>query len=668
MKLGLGIDTGGTYTDSVILDIESGKVISKAKAPTTREDLSKGISNSISKLDREFFSSIKLVSLSSTLATNSVVEGKGSRVALIAMGEEYSRSVPTEKRIKVKGRHDLAGEETEPLDIDGAREFILKEKDLVDAFAVSGYLGVRNPAHEVEIKALIIELTDLPVVCGHELSTDLGFQERTLTAVLNARLIPVISDLISSAELILDEYNIQAPLMIMRGDGSIMSETVARERPVETILSGPAASINGARYLTGEEDAVIIDMGGTTTDIGILRDGMPRLDPEGARIADWRTRVKAISISTGGIGGDSRIVVNRGNIRLLPNRVIPLCHASSTYPEIRDRLEKLDQNEKYADPTYIDKSRLYQPTDFLIFNRMPKNFRLGSEDRQILNVLEEGPCLLTDLKERTGILPFSYSISRLEEYGVINRVGLTPTDILHAEGSYVIHDPSASISAVRFYSERLGTSQREFCKMVKQKVIDEISRGLLRKLLYEETRETSYCHVADHLVERMITGMKGTDYSCRMDLHKNIIGIGAPVETYLPSVARNMGADLIVPDHSEVGNAIGAITGSIIETVEILIQPKPGMAGLEDPPCSVHLPGEKKDFERLSQAILYARELGEEMVISRARQSGAHGVEVIKEEEPIALSGLEDGDRHLLIQLSLVFRSIGKPMQFYEEA
>lgn len=668
MKLGLGIDTGGTYTDSVILDIESGKVMSKAKALTTREDLSKGISNSISQLDEDIFHSIRLVSLSSTLATNSVVEGKGSRVALIAMGEEYSRSVPTEKRIKVDGRHDLSGEETEPLDIRGARDFILDVKDFVDGFAVSGYLGVRNPAHEIAVKTLISTLTDLPVVCGHELSTDLGFQERTLTAVLNARLIPVISDLISSAKLILNEYGIQAPLMIMRGDGSMMSENVARERPIETILSGPAASINGAKYLTGEEDAVILDMGGTTTDIGILRDGMPRLDPEGARIADWRTSVKAISVSTGGIGGDSRIVVNRGDIRLMPNRVIPLCHASSIYPKIRDRLEKLDLNEKYSDPAYIDKSRFYQPTDFLVFNRMPKNFRLGSEDLQILSELEEGPCLLTDLNERTGILPFSYSISRLEEYGVISRMGLTPTDILHAEGSYVLHDPSASILAVRFYSERLGTSPKEFCKMVKQMVIDAISRELLRKLVYEETREISYCPVADHLVERMVTGMRGPDYSCRMDLHKKIIGIGAPVETYLPSVARNMGTELIIPDHSEVGNAVGAITGSIIETVNILIQPKPGMAGLEDPPCSVHLPGEKKDFERLSQAIAYARELGEEIVVSKARQSGAHGVEVIKKEEPIALSGLENGDRDLLIQLNLVFRSIGKPMQFYEEA
>ncbi|NYT11852.1 MAG: hydantoinase/oxoprolinase family protein [Methanomassiliicoccales archaeon] len=668
MKFGLGIDTGGTYTDSVILDMGTGNVLSKAKAPTTREDLSKGISNSLSQLDRDLFPCIKLVSLSSTLATNSVVEGKGSRVALIAIGEEYSLSVPTEKRIKVKGRHDLAGEETEPLDVDKAKGFILEVRDFVDAFAVSGYLGVRNPEHEVETKELISTLTHLPVVCGHELSTDLGFQERTLTAVLNARLIPVISELISSAKLILEELQIQAPLMIMKGDGSIMSEKVARERPVETILSGPAASINGAKYLTDEEDAVIIDMGGTTTDIGILRDGMPRLDPEGARIANWRTRVRAISVSTGGIGGDSRIVVNRGNIRLLPNRVIPLCHACSIYPRIRERLEKLDLDEKYSDPTYIDKSRLYQPTDFLIFNRIPKNFRLGNEDWQILSVLEEGPGLLTDLKERTGILPFSYSISRLEEYGVISRVGLTPTDILHVEGSYVIHDPSASILAVRFYSERLGTSPKEFCTMVKQKVIDEISRELLRKLVYEETRETSYCPVADHLVEMMVAGMRGPDYSCRMDLHKKIIGIGAPVETYLPSVARNMGTELIVPDHSEVGNAVGAITGSIIETVEILIQPKPGMAGLEDPPCSVHLPGEKKDFERLSQAIAYARELGEEIVVSRARQSGAHGIEVFKEEEPIALSGLENGDRDLLIQLNMVFRSIGKPMQFYERA
>ena len=126
------------------------------------------------------------------------------------------------------------------------------------------------------------------------------------------------------------DNGINAPLMIVKGDGSLMGEEMAKTRPVETILSGPAASLIGARYLTGLKDAVVVDVGGTTTDIGILRGGRPRLDPEGAMIGGWRTKVKAADIATSGIGGDSRIVVNRGEIALLPPR--ELCRSASPHP------------------------------------------------------------------------------------------------------------------------------------------------------------------------------------------------------------------------------------------------------------------------------------------------------------------------------------------------
>ena len=255
------------------------------------------------------YSDIRLVSVSSTLATNSVVEGKGCRVGLILAGAEYRQTVTINEVVEIKGGHNLIGERLAELDIDKAREFVVSTMNKVDAYAISSYLSVRNPEHEIALKKMVQEVCDLPVVCGNELSTKLGFYERTITAVLNAKLIPIIADLLVSVKKVLSIHDIRAPLMIVKGDGSLMGEAMALEKPVETILSGPAASLIGAKYLTKEEDGIMIDIGGTTTDIGVLRGGKPRLDPEGAMIGGWRTRVKAADISTSGIGGDSRIVI-----------------------------------------------------------------------------------------------------------------------------------------------------------------------------------------------------------------------------------------------------------------------------------------------------------------------------------------------------------------------
>ncbi|HOE52136.1 MAG TPA: hydantoinase/oxoprolinase family protein, partial [Methanomassiliicoccales archaeon] len=338
MELGLGIDTGGTYTDAALVELGTGKVIAKAKALTTRNDLSIGIAGSLRNLGDVPLKDVKLVSLSSTLATNSVVEGKGCRVALIIAGDAYNGSVPVDHIIQVQGGHTIRGVPNCPIDLQAVEEYVAGIADQVDAIAISTFFSVRNPEHEIALKRMITSKWDLPVVCGHELSTQLGFQERTLTAILNAKLIPIMAELIQSVKKVLEEDGIKAPLMIVKGDGSLMGEQLAKERPVETILSGPAASLIGARNLTGENDAVVVDVGGTTTDIGVLRGGRPRLDPEGAIIGGWRTRVRAADISTSGIGGDSRVVVVNGQIMLGTLRVMPLCIASSQYPRVLERL------------------------------------------------------------------------------------------------------------------------------------------------------------------------------------------------------------------------------------------------------------------------------------------------------------------------------------------
>ena len=294
-RIGLGFDTGGTYTDAVIMDLESGELLARNKALTTRNDLSIGIRNAIADFDRGLLDRVSTVSMSSTLATNSIVEGKGCRVGLVCIGDELGIDVRVDEMVNVKGYFTAFGKEEEPLDEEAVRSFLESVDGKIDCLAVTGFMSVRNPKHEQRVKQMAKEILGIPAVCGYELSSGLGFNERAITSVMNARLIPVIDELLRSVAAVLAEFHIDTPLMVVRGDGSIMSEAMARERPIETILSGPASSINGANKLAGCLDSIVVDIGGTTTDIGVIRDGRPHLDPEGAIIGGYRTRVMAPS-------------------------------------------------------------------------------------------------------------------------------------------------------------------------------------------------------------------------------------------------------------------------------------------------------------------------------------------------------------------------------------
>jgi RNA polymerase sigma-54 factor len=211
-------------------------------------------------------------------------------------------------------------------------------KDQVMGFAVAARFGTRNPAHELAARDLIRRVTGRPVTCSHELSAQLNGPKRALTAVLNARLIGMIDRLVSACERHLAATGITAPLMVVRGDGALISAAMVRERPIETILSGPAASIVGARWLTGAADALVSDIGGTTTDVALLRDGLPEIDPEGARVGGFRTMVEAVAMRTTGLGGDSEVHLQTtgltGGLRLGPRRLIPVSLLAVDHPEM----------------------------------------------------------------------------------------------------------------------------------------------------------------------------------------------------------------------------------------------------------------------------------------------------------------------------------------------
>ena len=661
---GLGFDTGGTYTDAVILNMEDGSVVCCSKSLTTRNDLSIGIAGSIEGFDKELFKHVRMVSLSSTLATNSIVEGKGCRVALIAVGREFDKSIPVDEYICIRGGHTLSGKEKEPLDEKTAISFLKSIKGKVDGVAITSYLSVRNPEHENRLFELTKEIIDAPVVCGHQLSSSLGFNERTVTSIMNARLIPIIKDLIVSVKGVMANNGIDAPLMIVKGDGSIMGENIALQRPIETILSGPAASLIGAKNLTGVQDAIVMDMGGTTTDIGILRNGTPRLEKEGAVIGGKRTRVMAAEIATSGIGGDSRIIVNGDKLVLSPLRVVPLCIAADKWPVLKEKLRKAADAPPRFVPGCLDESRVTQEIEFFIKLRDIEVDFLTDDDRAFIDSIKDEPKSLTEAGNELNIHPYSFNVPKMEELGMIQRIGLTPTDLLHGEGTYVEFDAEASTNGIIHQAKKLKMSKEDFIAFAKQCVIDKIAAELLKKLFFEETKQMEPDVIGKDLMLKAITGKIGLDYGCKIKLNKPIIGIGAPVRAYFPQVAEKFDTELLLSEYSHVGNAVGAITGNIIESIDILITPFKGEGGADDPRCTLFASFGKKEFEKYSEALEYAKEQGSAIVSKRAKDAGADRFEVKIENKDKRFGFGDEYGGSILIETTITVTAVGKPKEF----
>lgn len=655
MTYGLGIDTGGTYTDTVIVDLGTGKSICSNKALTTRDNLSVGIRESLEGLDRSLLAKVSLTSLSSTLATNSVVEGKGCRVGLVCIGKKYLETSLPDVYAEIDGKFSMSGEEEIRLDTGSAKQVLEGMKGKVDAVVVSGYLSVRNPSHEERVAAMAARILDLPVVCGHELTSKLGFEVRTTTAVMNARLIPIIRELLDSVIAVMKDLGISSPLMVVKGDGAVMKAETAIMRPVETILSGPASSLVGAKALSGTDDAVVIDIGGTTTDIGILKNGFPRIEPEGARISGRRTRVMAADISTFGIGGDSRILVNGKEIMLTPVRVIPLCIAASKWPSVKSAIEGLVSVTDDRPSEGYDPEDIVQDTEFFILAHPRFTDELPEHDRMLLEALRKGPRRIADLCREFGLPAHAFSVAELERRGYVTRIGMTPTDLLHAEGSYTEYDAETSLIAAGYLSRKCGLTLEGFIDKAKTEVVNKMAASVMEKMMLDRNGSDELTESQKEIL-RMSLG-SNEDYSLRFELKRPIVGIGAPVGAWLPKVAELLRAELLLPSDSEIGNAIGAITGSVSETATVTVRAA-GTDVVEEPECNVFTGQTIKTFARPQEAMEFARSECARLAKAKASESGTANpvVEITVEENTMTVSG-----RSFFRGATVTAKATGKP-------
>lgn len=559
----LGIDTGGTYTDAVLFETNTGQVIGKAKAPTTHASLEDGIMKSIGALsDDTNLSEIEKVVLSTTLATNAIVEGQGHPTGLILIGDPPKGELPSVLMAQVGGKVNVKGKIITPLDADAAEKAIQSIAPHVEAFAVSGMMSVRNAALELQVKAMIQESCALPVVCGHELSAKLGFHDRTVTCILNASLIPIIEDFIKSVEKALKIFNIHAPVFMVKGDGALASLSFIRKKPIESILSGPAASIMGAMALTKAKDGIVIDMGGTTTDSAVVRDHSLALSSLGASVGGWQTQVDSAKITTWGLGGDTQIVPRRS------------------------------ENEYHISLPYLT-------------------------GRRVLPACRGG-----------------------EE-------GLTPTDLLHLTGAFVQWDPSLSKTVLDQQAEACQMLPEEYIQASEDEIFNTIEEKVLSVYRNERIPETE----PQYGYLKRVEGVQADTE----DLLKRlpVIAIGAPAGVWYTKLRERTGQMVLIPEHYEVANAVGAACASVEERIEVLVRPDEA----EDA-FVVHAGGECEHFAEKETAVDWAKEKAEAMSRANALAQGAPTVTVqTTVEEIVERTGLRE--RYVETRIRSVARASG---------
>lgn len=567
----LGLDTGGTYTDAVLIDgdrVAEGpaSVIGTAKALTTHDDLAEGIGAAMKAVMQDTAIAprdIGLVSLSTTLATNALVEGRGGHAGLVMIGfdpadlqrQGLDRALAGTPLISVAGGHDASGGVRAALDL-AALDAALGAAP-ADAYAVCSHFAVRNPAHELEAAAVLRRVTGKPVTCSHLLSARVGGPRRALTALLNARLTPMIDQLIRATEALSAEIGIDAPHMVVRGDGALVSAAFARERPIETILSGPAASLVGAGWLTGLPDAVVSDIGGTTTDIAVLREGRPRLDPDGATVGGHRTMVEAVAMATHGLGGDSHVTFTEtmtgealvlGPRRAMPISLLALRHSATV-------METLARQAAAPRPDPLH-------GQFLL--RAGAGEGVSGVEAEVMSAVGEAPMPLDRLFAHRKL---GAAARRLEAGGLLRRAALTPSDAAHLLGLHDAWDTDAARAAANVMARQRRPDGRPLAPDAETLAARIIAR--LTRLSAETVLEAAFAEdglppglAIGPLAAAALDGKRGL-VAPSLALTLPLIGLGASAPTYYPAVAALMGADCKVPEHAGVANAVGAVVGGI---------------------------------------------------------------------------------------------------------
>jgi N-methylhydantoinase A/oxoprolinase/acetone carboxylase beta subunit len=655
----IGVDTGGTYTDAAIIEARGHRIIATAKAITTKGDLAVGVAEAITqalaKLSHGIApQDIAMVSVSTTLATNAVVEGHGSAIGVVLIGFDaamvertgIAKAFPDIPIVTIAGGHHHSGDAVCPLDVDALQAALQTMDAKVDAYAVAGAFAVRNAAHEHAARELIVARTGKPVTLSTELSSALDAPRRALTAVLNARLIARISGLIGAVQRAMTQLSIACPLMIVKGDGSLaLAESVAT-RPIETVLSGPAASLVGAQWLSGLDSFILSDMGGTTTDLGLLIEGRPQIRQEGAEVGGWRTMVRAIDVRTIGLGGDSEITLHaNGKIQVGPQRVAPVSLVTARYPQVltmlRADLDDVErggsQHGKFVLLPFSADGDKAQPS-------------LNMREQEALRTVTHAP---QPLRKLATSLSAQRALASLQRKGLVQMSSLTPSDVSHVLGLQANWSLEAATMATqlacRLRDMKLPTPERT--RAFAQDVWNETVR--LTGLAILQTAFST--EMADNPLTHAVCSGQGKLGLASVSLRPSIpvVAVGGPVKVYYEEVQRRLGCDVVFPEHCEVANAVGAATGAVAQRVTVEVM------GDGSGTFRLHSAASTQTFTDATEALARAQALAHEQAHDAVIAMGAAQPQVKLSVTKQYLPNARDDSG--LLQATIVAEAVGRP-------
>lgn len=320
----LGIDVGGTHTDSVLMN--GRKIIRKSKVLTDKENILNCVMMATEAVAKpEDIKNLQRIVLSTTLTTNAVVQNQLAPVGLIVMnGPGVSpKDLPLyDKANYVAGYMSHRGIEAESPDRSELADLKAKfKKEKINRFAIVGKFSTRNPVHEQEVNDVFKDVAE-HASQSHQLSGSLNFPRRIATTYLNEAVWHLQHKLAGQLKTYMEKLGVNVPLYILKADGGTIEFEQSLDAPVQTILSGPAATIMGVLpYVSDEMDSISVDIGGTTTDIALFADGVPLLEPQGITIEDHKTSVRGLLTHSIGVGGDSHVRVEDGVLKLGPERL-----------------------------------------------------------------------------------------------------------------------------------------------------------------------------------------------------------------------------------------------------------------------------------------------------------------------------------------------------------
>ena len=338
----LGLDVGGTFTDAVIID--GHRVVATAKRRTTKDNLMNSIGEALDAvLEGYDTSNIEQVTLSTTVVTNTIVEEKEQVVDLYVItgpGRNVDDIFPVEP-IYLQGYTDHRGIVVEGTPADAVRGIanMVQAHSGTDLAAVSAKFGVRNPYEELSITEEL-KNTYHTISNGSLLSGSLNFPRRTISAYFNSAVTPVFTVFKKNVEEALNIRHITAPLHILKADGGSLPMEHMVSRPVETVFTGPAATVLGLSALgvIGNKHTVALDIGGTTTDISLWKYGKPLMTKSGVSIREYPSAVRSFAVTSVGIGGESVVRLKNGNLTVGPERVGPSVALGGVEPTLGDAL------------------------------------------------------------------------------------------------------------------------------------------------------------------------------------------------------------------------------------------------------------------------------------------------------------------------------------------